>query len=111
MAPPLWGFLLFLLNEVRRRCHMQEGEDNVVGSLLAEISTLLKQFPEALERRAAEIEVSGKDPELAGKLAKGADAMRDSGNIYLSWARHFTALSEGNSDASADEDESEDFDV
>jgi hypothetical protein len=90
---------------------MQQSEDNVVGSLLVEILTLLKEFPEALERRAAEIEATGKDPELAGKLAKGADAMRDSGNIYLSWARHFAALSEGRSDASTGEDESEDFDV
>ena len=90
---------------------MEQSEDNVVGSLLVEISTLLKQFPEALERRAAEIEATGKDPELAGKLAKGADAMRDSGNIYLSWAKHFAAMSAGNTDASADEDESEDFDV
>jgi hypothetical protein len=90
---------------------MMESEDNVVRSLIMEISTLLKQFPEALERRAAEIQATGKDPELAGKLAKGADAMRDSGNIYLSWARHYAALSEGNSDAADDEDESEDFNV
>ncbi len=90
---------------------MIESEDNVVRSLIMEISTLLKQFPEALERRAAEIQATGKDPELAGKLAKGADAMRDSGNIYLSWARHYAALSEGNSDAADDEDESEDFNV
>lgn len=90
---------------------MMESEDNVVRSLIMEISTLLKQFPEALERRAAEIQATGKDPELAGKLAKGADAMRDSGNIYLSWARHYAALSEGNSDAADDEDESEDFTV
>lgn len=88
-----------------------EREDNVIGGLLLEIATLLKEFPQALERRAAAIEATGKDPELAGKLAKGADAMRDSGNIYLSWAKHFVALSEGNSDASADEDESDDFDV
>lgn len=90
---------------------MMESEDNVVRSLIMEISTLLKQFPEALERRAAEIQATGKDPELAGKLAKGADAMRDSGNIYLSWARHYAALSEGNSDAADDEDDSEDFTV
>jgi hypothetical protein len=88
-----------------------QSEDNVVGALLMDIASLLKQFPEALERRAAEIEATGKDPELAGKLAKGADAMRDSGNIYLSWGKHFVNLSEGNTDASSDEDETEDFDV
>ncbi len=86
-------------------------EDNVVRELIGEITTLLHEFPQALERRAAEIEAAGKDPELASKLVKGADAMRDSGNIYITWARHYAALSEGSSDASGDEDESEDFDV
>ena len=86
-------------------------EDNIIPSLLGEIRSLLKDFPAALERRAAEIQHTGKDPELATKLMKGADAMRDSGNIYLSWARHYAGLCEGQSDASSEEDESEDFDV
>ena len=82
-------------------------EDNVISELIGEITALLKHFPEALERRAADIQATGKDPELAGKLAKGADAMRDSGNIYLTWARHYAALSEGISDAADDEDEAD----
>jgi hypothetical protein len=87
-------------------------EDNVLPALMSEISSLLKDFPKALERRAAEIQAIGKDPELAEKLVKGAEAMRDSGNIYLSWARHFVKLSEGNPDATDEsEDETEDFDV
>ena len=88
-----------------------ENEDNVVTTLLVDIAGLLKDFPQALERRAADIEAAGRDPELAGKLLKGADAMRDSGNIYLSWAKHFANLADGNSDAASDEDETEDFDV
>jgi len=84
-----------------------ENEDNVISELLVEIATLLKNFPEALERRAASIEATGKDPELASKLEKGADAMRDSGNIYLTWARHYAALSEGTSDAADQEDEAD----
>lgn len=84
-----------------------ESEDNVVPELLGEIAVLLKQFPEALERQAAMIETSGKDPDLAQKLAKGADAMRDSGNIYLTWARHFASMSQGNPEASEEEDESD----
>jgi len=86
-------------------------EDNVARELIGEIATLMSEFSKELERRAAEIEVSGKDPELAGKLMKGADAMRDSGNIYLSWARHFAAMSEGNAEAADEGDESEDFSV
>lgn len=87
-------------------------EDNVLAELMAEITSLLSDFSKALEHRAGEIQASGKDPELAEKLLKGADAMRDSGNIYLSWARHFVKLSEGNTDATDEmEDETEDFDV
>ncbi|WP_447974199.1 hypothetical protein [Nitrospira sp. Kam-Ns4a] len=85
-------------------------EDNVVGELIAEITALLREFPKALERRAAEIQQTGKDPDLAAKLVKGADAMRDSGNIYLSWARHYASLAEGPPEASDEENES-DFDV
>ena len=84
-----------------------ETEDNVIRELLGEITALLKEFPAAVERRAAEVQQSGKDPELASKLTKGADAMRDSGNIYLSWARHYAALSEGTSDAADNEDEAD----
>ena len=86
-----------------------ETEDNVLKELLGEIAARLKSYPESMERRAAEIERSAKDPVVAMKLVKGADAMRDSGNIYLSWARHYAALSDGTSDASDDNDESDDF--
>jgi len=84
-------------------------EDNVARELIVEIATLMSEFSKELERRAAEIEVSGKDPDLAGKLMKGADAMRDSGNIYLSWARHFAAVSEGTAEAADEGDETDDF--
>lgn len=86
-----------------------ESEDNVVQELLGEITTLMKSFPGALENRAAVLEASGKDPELAQKLMKGADAMRDSGNIYLTWARHYAAMSEGNAGASDEEQDESDF--
>ncbi|MGH7205123.1 MAG: hypothetical protein ACREI2_02815 [Nitrospiraceae bacterium] len=84
-----------------------ENENNVIRELIVEIATLMKNFPDALERRAASIQATGKDPALASKLEKGADAMRDSGNIYLTWARHYAALSEGTSDAADQEDEAD----
>ncbi len=84
------------------------GEDNVLKELLGEISTLIQRFPQALERRAEDLQATGNDPELAEKLMKGADAMRDSGHIYLNWARHFVALSDGTS-AGADEEDESDF--
>ena len=86
-------------------------EDNVLDELLNEISSLLNAFPKALERQAAVIHAGGKDPDLAQKLVKAADTMRDSGNLYITWAKHYVAMSQGNTDASADEDESEDFDI
>ena len=88
-----------------------ENEDNVIDELLREIAGLIHQYPKALERRAAEIHAGGKDPELAQTLVKAADTMRDSGNLYLTWAKHYAAVASGNTDATSDEDETEDFDV
>ncbi len=88
-----------------------ESEDNVLEGLLEEIKDLMRRFPKALEQRSAEIATAGKDPEVAAKLRGGAEAMKDSGNIYLSWAKHYVSLASGNTDATTDEDDSEDFDV
>ena len=88
-----------------------ESEDNVLESLLEEIRDVVRRFPKALEQRSAEIAATGKDPDAAAKLRGGADAMKDSGNIYVSWAKHYVSLASGNTDASSDEDETEDFDV
>jgi hypothetical protein len=106
MAPALWGFLF--APRVRKT---MPNEDNVIDELLREIADLIQEYPKAIERRAAEIHATGKDPELVEKLVKAADTMRDSGNLYITWAKHFAALAEGNTDASSDEDETEDFDV
>lgn len=88
-----------------------QDEDNTLDALLDEIRDLLNEYPKALERRAIIIEASGKDPELVHKLIMAAQTMRDSGNLYLSWAKHYAALAVGNSAASTDEDETEDFTV
>jgi hypothetical protein len=88
-----------------------EQEDNVLDELLRDIAGLLHEYPKALERHAATVHASGKDPELAEKLVKAADTMRDSGNLYLTWAKHFSALAKGNTDASSDEDDTDDFGI
>ncbi len=88
-----------------------ESEDNVLEGLLEEIKDVMRRFPKALEQRSAEIQAAGKDPDAAAKLRAGADAMKDSGNIYTSWAKHYVSLASGNTDATSDEDETEDFDV
>ena len=90
---------------------MAHDEDNVIEELLKEITGLISEYPKAIERRAAVIQATGTDPELVEKLVKAADTLRDSGNLYLTWAKHYAALAQGNTDASSDEDETEDFDV
>ena len=67
---------------------------NEARELIAEISRMMKRLSEALERRAEEIQATGGDSELAG-------------NLYLTWARHYAALSEGTSDASDEADEAD----
>ena len=88
-----------------------EAEDNVIQELLREITGLINEYPKALERRAADIHASGKDPELAQTLIKAADTMRDSGNLYLTWAKHYASVAAGNTDATSDEDDTEAFNV
>jgi hypothetical protein len=106
MAPALWGFLLVPLWR-----EQMETEDNVIDELVKEIAGLIHEYPKVLERRAVEIHASGKDPELAQTLVKAADTMRDSGNLYLTWAKHYASVAAGKTDATSDEDETEDFDV
>ena len=70
----------------------------------------MSQFHEMLENRAQEMELTGGDPDVVKKLTMGADAMKDSANIYLSWARHYVALSEGGAaEAEEGEEDSADF--
>jgi len=72
-----------------------DNEDANVRQLIGEITALVTAFPSALERRAGEIEARGEDPDVAAKLLKGADVMRDSGHMYVTWARHYVDLSQG----------------
>ncbi len=88
-----------------------EIEDNTLDELLGEIAGLINRYPIAIERHAAMLQTTGKDPELVEKLVKAADTMRDSGNLYLTWAKHYAAMAKGNTDASSDEDETDDFDI
>ncbi len=78
--------------------------------LVQEISQSMSRFHDRLESRAQEMELSGGDPDTIKKLTIGADAMNDSANLYLSWARHYVALSEGGaSEADEGEEDSDDF--
>ena len=53
-----------------------------------------------------ELKKKGGDPSEIIQVAKSADALKDSGHIYLSWARHYAGM--GGDEASTediDEDE------
>jgi cytochrome c556 len=77
-----------------------------VRQLISEIAVLMAALAPALEGRAEDLAASGKDCELIRKLLKGADVMRDSGYMYLAWARHYAGLPEDNLNAADDGDES-----
>jgi hypothetical protein len=100
------GFFVGVLLE-----EQMEAEDNVIDELIKEIAGLIHEYPKVLERRAVEIHATGKDPDLAQTLIKAADTMRDSGNLYLTWAKHYASVAAGRTDATSSEDETEDFDV
>ena len=78
--------------------------------LMNGISGQMEEFHEGLESRAQQMQLTGGDPDVVKKLTMGADAMKDSANIYLSWARHYVALSEGGAaEAEEGEEDSDDF--
>ncbi len=77
---------------------------------MATLTNQMKHFHASLEVKARDMEMAGGDSEVVSKIISGADAMRDSGNIYLSWARHYVNLSEGGaSEADEGEEDSADF--
>lgn len=78
-----------------------------VRQLIGRMSALITAFSHALELGAADIEASGNNAELAGKILSGADVIRDSEYLYLAWAHHYAALSEGNPEAAEEADKSE----
>ncbi|HEX7767377.1 MAG TPA: hypothetical protein VF443_11730, partial [Nitrospira sp.] len=93
------------LPSIRKGTVSMDSEQTHLKQLIGEMSALMTAFSPALERRATELEAGGKDPELTDKLIKGAGVMRDSGYMYLTWARHYAALSEGSSETDEETDE------
>lgn len=78
-----------------------------VRQLVGEMAALIGALAPALRRRAADLAVSGNDTELTGRLLKGADVIRDSGLMYLTWARHYAALADGHGEGTEETDGSE----
>ena len=63
--------------------------------LIGELRMLMSALPPALKRCAANLARDGRDDVSVAKLVKGADVMKESGFVYLSWAGHYAALSDG----------------
>lgn len=74
-------------------------------TLVNEIAIHMKALHDVLEQRAEELQVSGVDPERAVKMVQGAAAMRDSANIYLSWARHYSKIAEAGPGKGVDDED------
>jgi hypothetical protein len=58
------------------------------------MAALMAKLAPALQRRAANLAAGEKAGDLVDTLRKGADAMQGSGNLYLTWARHYAALAD-----------------
>jgi hypothetical protein len=65
-----------------------------VRQLVSEMAALMAKLAPALKRRAASLAAGEKAGDLVDTLRKGADAMQGSGNLYLTWARHYAALAD-----------------
>ncbi len=79
--------------------------DNIRRSV-QEAQEALARVNLAFEDYLDELEKKGSDPSEIIQVAKSADALKDSGHIYLSWARHYAGM--GGDEASTediDEDE------
>ena len=66
----------------------------------------LARVNQAFEDYLTELKTKGSDPSEIIQMAKSADALKDSGHIYMSWARHYAGIG-GDEDSTEDIDEDE----
>jgi hypothetical protein len=78
--------------------------DTEVTQLIGQLAVLMSALPPALKRCAEKFAASGQEPQSVEKMLKGAGVMRESGYVYLSWARHYAALSDGLEDTDEADD-------
>jgi hypothetical protein len=57
-----------------------------------EVAQAMAHVNQAFRDYVEELKVVGKDPSEIRQVAKNADTLRDSGHIYLSWARHYAGI-------------------
>jgi len=71
-----------------------------------EVARAIEHLNQAFEKRADNLRQGGNTQELQ-QWIKATQAMRDSGNIYLSWAKHYAGSAGG--EAASDEAEVDTF--
>ncbi len=69
---------------------------------IMEVARAIEHLNQAFEKRADNLRQGGNPQELQ-QWIKATQAMRDSGNIYLSWAKHYAGSAGG--EAASDEAE------
>jgi len=80
--------------------------NNEIRRCVEEVGGAMSRVNHAFQTYVEELKASGKDPAEIGQVVKNADTLRDSGHIYMSWARHYAGI--GGDEASTediDEDE------
>lgn len=85
-----WG--LTMNDEIRRS--IQE-----VAEAMAHVNRAFQDYVQELNRLS-------KDPSEIEKIVKNADTLKDSGHIYMSWARHYAGIG-GDEGPTEDIDEDE----
>ena len=66
--------------------------NNEIRQSIQEVGEAMSRVNQAFQNYAEELKASGKDPAEIKQVAKNADTLRDSGHIYMSWARHYAGL-------------------
>ena len=79
--------------------------DNIRRSVL-EVEQALAHVNQAFEDYVEELKKKGNSASEVIQMAKNADALKDSGHIYMSWARHYAGIG-GDEAATEDIDENE----
>jgi hypothetical protein len=75
---------------------------------LAEIARAMENLNRAFEKRLEDLQKLGDaDADALQQWLKATQAMRDSGNIYLTWAKHYARSASVN--AAEDDPEDTDF--
>ena len=68
---------------------------------IREVQEAMAHVNQAFQDYVEELSTLNKDPGEIRQIAKNADTLKDSGHLYMSWARHYAGL--GGDEASTDD--------